>query len=170
MTYQEGVRLIIELNAKVFGQAPFTSTYEYKQFNLMYPGKKRIGDYLLNHNGKHPRHEDIVNLIYDLTNEDNFEDLVRALEDVHANGDSATTSFFTEEVKSLIFLVTLQEEVNYPPPANGRNLPFWRFYEAALAKVGDVDLVEVVARTNNHGKVAPKPYANVGRIKPGYYS
>ncbi len=147
-----------------------SNTHVYNGFELKYPGYKGGLDFALFHNGTTPKHEDIVRLIYDLTTEDNFEEVVRALEDIHANGDSAKTTFFSEEIKCLIFLVTLQEEVNYPPPAKGKNLPFWRFYEAALAKVGEVHLDEVVSRTNNHGKAAPRPYPNVELAKPGYYN
>jgi hypothetical protein len=149
--------------------AQHSNTHSYHGFELKYPGYKGRLDYALFHDGRRPKHEDIVRLIHDLTNEDNFDEVVHALEDIHANGDSATTSFFTDEIKRLIFLVTLQEEVNYPPPANGKNLPFWRFYEAALAKVGYVDLADVVSRTNNHGKGAPRPYPTVGRTRPRYY-
>lgn len=146
-----------------------SNIHTYHGFELKHPGYKGGLDYALFHNGTTPKHEDIVRLIYDLTNDENFEKVVQALEDIHANGDSAATSFFTDEIKRLIFLVTLQEEVNYPPPANGKNLPFWRFYEGALAKVGEVAIAEVVSRTNNHGRSAPRPYPDVRRTKPGYY-
>jgi len=169
MTYEQGIELLNQLKANAASSVRHANTYAYSGFELKYPGYKGGLDYALWHNGVRPKHEDVVKKIYDLTSEENFDEVVSALEDIHANGDSATTSFFSDEMKSLIFLVTLQEEVNYPPPANGKNLPFWRFYEAALAKVGEVTIEEVVERTNNHGKSAPRPYPNIGRVKPAHY-
>ena len=109
MTYEEGIELLKQLNANAESRAQHSNSYSYNGFDLKFPGYKGGLDYALWHNGERPKHEDVVKKIYAITSEENFEQVVLALEDIHANGDSATTSFFTEEIKSLIFLVTLQE-------------------------------------------------------------
>ncbi len=170
MTYPEGLQLLWRLLSEAPSLERHSNSHVHRGFEIKYPGRKGLGDYALFHNNHCPTHEEIVREIYQLTTAENFEDLVRALEDIHANGDSADTTFFSDSFKTLLFLITLQEECNYPPPSNGRNLPFWRFYEAALAKLGVIDLRDVVTRTNNHGKHAPKPYLKIGaNRRPAFY-
>lgn len=169
MTYEEGVILLKKLHSEAPNAALHSRSYSHNGFEIRYPGRKRLGDYALIHEGGCPTHEDIVRWIYAKTTEENFEDLVRALEDLHANGDSATTTFFSERLKTFLFLITLQEESNYPPPANGRNLTYWRFYEAALAKLGFTGIEEVVLRTNNHQKGVPPLYEATKHYKPAFY-
>ena len=161
--------MLKQLKANASNQAQHSKVHSYNGFELKYPGYKGGLDYALWHNGDRPKHEDVVRQIFALTSQENFKDVVAALEDIHTNGDSATTSFFTDEVKSLIFLVTLQEEVNYPPPAKGKTLPFCRFYEGALAKLGLIGLDVVVERTNNHGKAAPIAIEVNSHDRPAFY-
>lgn len=169
MTYEEGLKLLEQLHSEEPSAPLHSKSFFYKGFEIRYPGRKKLGDYALVYNGRCPTHEDCARWLFRITSEENFEELVRALEDIHANGDSASNTFFPESVKTFIFLITLQEESNYPSPANGRTLTFWRFYEAALAKLGFTSIEDVVDRTNNHRSGVPALFEGIKHYKPAYY-
>lgn len=154
MNYEQGTLHMKNLAAQLKeGQKSF---FIVGNLRIDYPGYKTVGDYRLSSNGKAPKHTDIVQFIYDHTNENNYNEIIEALSDIYSNGLLSTNPFFSKELKETIFWITLQEEINYPQPQySGRKLPYQRFYEGALAKLKLVDLELVITRTNNHGKSRP---------------
>ena len=121
-----------------------------------YPGYKQKGDYRLSRNGIAPTHVNIVNGIYNMVTLNNFSDIKDSLGDLYINGLNSTNTFFSIEQKELIYWITLQEEINYPQPRYaGRKLPYQRFFEGALAKLGYLTINDVHSRTNNHGGRRP---------------
>lgn len=169
MNYQEGVEfmkgksLLLESNQ--------IDSFTVGNLTITYPGKKMAGDYRLTINGKAPTHTNVVNIIYRHTTVANFNDVVDSLDDLYTNGMKAKSTFFSKTFKELIYWITLQEEINYPPPKLGRKLPFQRFYEGALAKVSKrVELKSVLERTNNHGLSVPRKYPTDAYRKPSFYS
>jgi hypothetical protein len=156
MNYPEGVRKMKKLadDLKLKGQQ--SASFTFGSLLITYPGFKEHGDYKLTENGTAPKHTDIVNEIHLQTTTENFTAIVRYLDDVYHNGLNAATTIFPPAFTEKLFWITLQEEINYPQPLKaGRKLPFQRFYEAALAKLGFITLEEVISRTNNHGKGKP---------------
>ncbi len=126
-------------------------------FVIHYPGYKGNGDYKLTVNGQPPKHTDIVNTIVKLGRQVTLAQMTSFLDDVYANGLNAT-QVITGLSKELLYWITLQEEINYPPPKSGRKMPFQRFFEAALVvhhPSPTITNAQVIARTNNHGGTRP---------------
>lgn len=170
MDYAAGAAYMRELvNALKAAGKPYGS-FRVGTLTISYPGYKQPGDYRLSENGTAPKHTDIVAAINNFTNPANFNAVVSFLDDVYKNGLDATSAVFSKAFKEKIYWITLQEEINYPQPKYaGRKLPFQRFYEAALVKVGIGTLQQVIVRTNNHGTVRPALF-NVGNnMKPSFY-
>ncbi len=69
------------------------------------------------------------------------------------------TTVTLEQLKHIIYWVTLQKEINYPrPKCQGIILPFSRYIEAILSANHPeiITLEQVISRTNNHnGRVPP---------------
>jgi hypothetical protein len=84
---------------------------------------------------------------------------------------ASVTEIFTQSQKELIYWITLQEEINYPQPEYaGRKLPYQRYYEAILAKLGKCRFEDVIRRTNNHGTGKPKLFTNITNVRiPLFY-
>ncbi|WP_222982523.1 hypothetical protein [Flagellimonas meishanensis] len=169
MNYQEGIEFMKGKASKL--EPNESDSFNVGNLTINYPGKKSIGDYRLTINGKAPTHTDVVYKIYNGTTTKNFNKVVHSLEDVYKNGLNATTKFFSKSFIELIYWITLQEEINYPPPKLGRKLPFQRFYEGALAKVSSkCELNDVLAKTNNHGLGVPTLYSTDSFSRPSFYA
>ncbi|ASI81959.1 hypothetical protein CN300_00430 [Bacillus thuringiensis] len=114
---------------------------------LYYPGyKNAVGDYKLTFLGKELKHSHICNDIFNYcsfqTNFPRYMALI--LKAIYENGISAMSpvpgfniilqnkSYDFEEFKTLIYWITLQEEINYPIKNNAMSvkLPFSRYYES----------------------------------------
>ena len=151
--------------------APLGGSFSVGSLVITYPGFKGHGDYKLTENGVAPRHTDIVHIISQLTNVDNFDAVVEFLNAVYTNGlDATNTPLFNQAFKEKIFWITLQEEINYPQPRfKGRRLTFQRFFEASLTHTNIISIEDVLKRTNNHGKTAPTLLDNVPTIPSFYY-
>lgn len=170
MNYAEGIRKMKKLAEELKLSGESTASFRYGNLLIAYPGYKKHGDYKLTENGIAPKHTDVVKEIFEHTAVDNFDTIVRFLDDVYHNGMRAQTVIFSEAFKEKLFWITLQEEINYPQPAKaGRKLPFQRFYEAALAKLGAAELSEVLERTNNHGKAKPELFMVKQFRRPSFY-
>lgn len=170
MTYPQGVKHMTDLcNALEKNKK---SHFTVGRLRIDYPGYKKKGDYRLSINGKAPTHINIVNGIYNMVTPQNFNDLKVALEDLYTNGLTSSNTFFTQAQKELIYWITLQEEINYPQPRYaGRKLPYQRFFEGALAKIGHLTLNNVHTRTNNHGGRRPVLFDcnSVNIVAPTFY-
>lgn len=168
MNYTEGCTHMITL-CKVLA-INTSSSFIVGKLRIDYPGYKKLGDYRLSFNGIAPKHTDVVDLIYNMTLNNNFNDLVNALDDLYNNGLHSSNVIFSQNQKELIFWITLQEEINYPQPRySGRKLPYQRYYEAMLAKMGVISLSDVKNRTNNHGRIRPVLYSNFTFKLPSFY-
>jgi len=171
MDYEEGVAYMIGLCEEQQEKGLGPQSFSVGKLLIEYPGKKRIGDYRITRNGKVLTHAEIAHHIYKKTTSEKAPDVVYALDDLYVAGLKSTDSLFSLEFKELLFWITLQEEINYPQHESysGRKLPFQRFYEAVLARLGHVDIEEVVRRTNNHNMIRP-PLLIIERMEhPSFY-
>lgn len=170
MNFTEGVAKMKMLADKLKAGNKSTESFQTGTLTVIYPGYKKYGDYRLTENGVAPKHADIVMEIYNQATPDNIDEIGIFLDDVYAKGLYATASIFSETFKEKIFWITLQEEINYPPPQfAGRKLSFQRFYEAALAKTGITDLPTILGRTNNHGLKRPVLFKIEKHRTPSFY-
>ena len=156
MNYPEGFRYMKKLVSEL--EQNEKASFSVGQLVIHYPGYKNIGDYKLTLNGIAPKHSDIVEEIFEITNSKNIEKIILALEAIYNHGLEIPPEIFSKTFVEKIYWITLQEEINYPPPKyKGRKLAFQRFYEGALAKVDkNLDIDTVKNRTNNHGGNIPK--------------
>jgi hypothetical protein len=170
MNYPEGVQHMKDLSAKL-GQG-LKSSFTVGDLVINYPGYKEKGDYQLTINGKAPNHTDIVRELYNATNLQNLNGVIAFLDDIYKNGLNATSTMFSRAFIQKIYWITLQEEINYPQPIyKGRKLPFQRFYEGALAKVNpELDLTNVLKRTNNHSSGVPELINIQNHLIPSFYN
>lgn len=130
---------------------------------INYPGKKNNGDYQLSlQDNTVPTHADISLKLHELitSGAHTFSDLENFLIDIYENGTATPySSNSLEDLKHLIFWITLQEDINYPRSEGfaGINLPYCRFYEAIYSTQPNSNLTiqTVQNRCNNHG--CPKP-------------
>ncbi|WP_369622691.1 hypothetical protein [Bacillus cereus] len=117
---------------------------------LYYPGyKKAVGDYKLTFFGKELKHSHICKDIFNYCSfQTNFpEYMALVLKEIYENGINALSpvqgfniliqnkGYDFEEFKTLIYWITLQEEINYPLSNNALSvkLPFSRYYESIYA-------------------------------------
>lgn len=170
MTYPEGVRKMKKLAEELKQKGELTGSFVFGSLLITYPGYKEQGDYKLTENGTAPKHTDIIQEIFNQTTAENMDSIIRYLDDVYHNGLNARPSVFSQSFTEKLFWITLQEEINYPQPLkSGRRLPFQRFYEAALCKMGLIQMEALIARTNNHGKQKP-PLLDVKQYRrPSFY-
>ena len=71
MNYQDGVTHMVNLV-----ETKNSGSFNVGELLISYPGKKEKGDYKLTIGGYAPTHADIVNEIYQHTNNENFDDVV----------------------------------------------------------------------------------------------
>jgi hypothetical protein len=170
MTYPEGVRKMKKLVDELKQKGELSASFTFGNLLITYPGFKQHGDYKLTENGTAPKHTDVVMEIHAQTTAENFITVVRYLDDVYHNGLNAASTVFPPSFTEKLFWITLQEEINYPQPLKaGRKLPFQRFYEAALAKLGIIQLDKVLYRTNNHGRQKPVLLDVKQQRRPSFY-
>lgn len=158
--YEQGVAYMQTLVMNATNRNQYSNSFNTNtNLIIQYPGYKKSGDYrLLTHlNTQPPTHADIVQIIFDMTNNENYLSMIQDLEKIYSAGLNAHTDTIPNDIKDLIFWITLQEEINYPPPQMGRKLPFQRYFEAALAKRYPeiIEIQNVINRTNNHGRSIP---------------
>jgi hypothetical protein len=170
MTYEQGVQQMKRLTDELKEKGESGGSFSVGELVIDYPGYKQHGDYKLSVNNEAPKHTSIVKEIFEHTNSENFQAVSHFLEDVYENGLNATTTVFSETFKEKIYWITLQEEINYPQPGrSGRRLPFQRYYEAALAKIGQADIEKVLYRTNHKGKGRPPLFEIKNTKIPTFY-
>ena len=125
---------------------------------LDYPGTKCSGDYCLKFNEKAFEHREmctfIVENIYKAANpKAKYDYWMELLSDVYENGTSKCTTLHNEDFlnKSLVFWITLQEQINYPNKM-GRLHPFCRYAEAiGSTQTNAYSLNDLYPRINNTG-------------------
>lgn len=148
----------------------YTQTYlplpSLNTLEIKYPGRKNGGlDYRLSLNNFSVRHTDLVRIIYNLSNSGFQREALDFLVDINRNGLHANHNLplprvnienlqlNPEQLKTLIFWVTLQENFNYPAPKLGIRMPFYRYIEAIIAQVQPdlLSLDNVLYRTDYRG-------------------
>ncbi|MGK9185337.1 hypothetical protein KXS12_24265 [Priestia filamentosa] len=132
---------------------------------LHYPGYLKPGDYKLEFNGKSIKHEDIVLVIYQLTQSGYGQFITCFLVDLYRKGLNANSSFnffinvngqslSLTKFKYLVYWLILQEDINFPRPNNiGIRMPLIRYIEGAIAAEHPnlLPLSTVIKRTSKHG-------------------
>jgi len=171
MDYEEGVAYMIGCCERLREEGVTRQSLRMGRLVIEYPGRKRPGDYRMTWAGRVLNHDEIVHHLHDHTTPENAREMIAALDDLYREGLKGTHPFFIEELKELLFWITLQEEINYPQQERyaGRKLSYQRFYEAVLAKLGHLDIDEVVERTNNDYGPRPPLLAIDGIEHPSFY-
>lgn len=170
--YDEGLEYMQKLCAQAENKGIYSNSFTTGDFTIEYPGRKLGGDYRMLHKSKLYTHADVVNAVHKHTTAENHEQVITALDSIYQNGLRCEMDYFKPATKTLLYWITLQEEINYPRKNNkaGIKLPFQRFYEAVLAKLKYVDLQTVINRTNNHGKAIPELFHIKHVKKPSFYT
>lgn len=170
--YKEGVEYMQELCNEAPNKKPYSNSFKIGDITIEYPGRKQNGDYRMLHKGNLYTHVNVVNAVYKHVTPENHHEVIEALDSIYQHGLKCDFKHFSPEIKTLFYWITLQEEINYPRKNNkaGIKLPFQRFYEAILAKLGNIKLNDVIKRTNNHGVAIPELYKIQDIKKPSFYS
>ena len=157
LNYEQGIKLMKSLSDK-------KGTFEpHPGIIINYPGKKSSGDYRLSlRDNTAPKHAQISLRLHELitSGAHTFDELNNFLIDVYNNGTMTHyESESLEDLKHLIFWITLQEEINFPKSKGyaSINFPYCRYYEAIYSTQSPFDLTiqAVQERCENHG--GPKP-------------
>lgn len=147
-------------------------SFLYGEFTVSYPGYKEDGDYRLSYTKDNtaPKHTDVIDLIENICNHENRETIVDDLEKIYTHGLRADTTIIDGNLKTKIYWISLQEDINYPRPRyQGIRLPLQRFFEATLLCLDMINKDDPYTRTNNHGKNTP-PLLNLGKLRvPTFY-
>lgn len=177
MNYDEGINYM--KNKCNLGAGTFIPEKTYSNLTITYPGYKGNGDYRVKiaHNSNPPTHFDVCEYLYNKVADRtvDYDEMVSLLEDIYVNGTNINFENYTidEIIKltTLIFWMTLQDEINYPQPrCQGRRMPFSRYFEAihcAAFEDCSYTLSDVMIRCNNKGRGTPSPYPI--KDKPSFY-
>jgi len=137
---------------------------------LYYPGyKEKVGDYKLIFYGEELKHSDVCQAIYDycVRGCEYSKYMATVLKEIYENGLQADLRddfrisilekyYNFEQFKTLLYWLTLQEEINYPLSMGYMSvkLPFSRYYEAIYsAYTSSVSIAEIIKRADSK-----KPY------------
>jgi len=154
-----------------------------KKIAIRFPGYKTKRDksdycvYLVDVNGEHPvSHVEIMRDLYAKTNVQNYELLIRYIEDVAVYGKEInipyslyqmdTGGFTFEELTLLMFYIAIQEDINYPMPRfMGRTMCYFRYLEAIYCKVNNNHSLEdaIKKAIKRYGPPAPN-WNDVGNL------
>lgn len=175
-------RTIIELtpdkdNVKIYYQE-LEVLSNYKRIAIRYPGYKTKRDksdycvYLVDEYGEHPvSHVEIMRDLYEKTNMHNYESMKKYIESVAVYGkeieipeclhEMHTKGFTFEELTSLMFYISIQEDINYPMPQYmGRTMCYFRYLEAIYCKVYHRHSLEEAIEKATRRKGPPAPNWN----------
>lgn len=169
MNFKEGIKHIKDLVDEL--EDGEKSSFEFGELTIDYPGRKDKADYRVSINGVAPTHEDMMRELHALTTQENYKAIIEFLDDVYTNGLDATSTALPKKYVEKLYWLTLQEDINYPPPSMGRKLPFQRYYEGVISKLPNGLNVDMVARrTNNHGMGRPPLYPIESYPLPSFYN
>ena len=168
MTYDEGIKYMERLSLGVTTLHSKTIKTDYDCLYIKYPGYKESGDYQVNYNNHPPTHQEVCMMLYNLVrNSKNiYSQLFDLLSDLYRNGTNILGKYSLGNIDAdflitLIFWMTLQDEINFPQPRfQGRRMPFSRYFEAIYCAAFDdapYTIENVMQRCNNRGTV-PQPY------------
>ncbi len=174
MDYNQGIQHMQTLASS--GQSGcFTPDDTFPLLKIHYPGYKKFGDYRMEVGGRAIPHTEICELLYN-DSKGLYSEYVKFLEDIYINGTSINLSQHcsvknANKVATLIFWVSLQDEINYPQPRyQGHRMPFSRYFEAVYASnYRGLTIDEVMDRCLNHGKATPVPLKIPSSLRPSFY-
>lgn len=176
MNYDEGKNYM--KNKCNLGADTFIPESTYSSLTITYPGYKGNGDYRVKivPNSNPPTHFDVCEYLHNkiAVGTVGYDEMLSLLEDIYVNGTNIDfKNHNINEIKkltTLIFWMTLQDEINYPQPHyQGRRMPFSRYFEAIYCAAFEdctYTLSDVMRRCNNRGMV-PAPYQT--KDKPSFY-
>ena len=176
MNYSQGITYMKNLCQT--GSGTFSPESTYPELIVTYPGYKQNGDYRVNITtlGTAPTHFDVCQHIYNgiQNGKYNYNLIVQLLEDIYACGTDIDYSNYPlnciEKLTTLIYWMTLQDEINYPQPRfQGRKMPFSRYFEAAYCAFSPTctyNINTVGIRCSNR-RTRPQPYNISGA--PSFY-
>lgn len=163
---KDAKQMLMEKADELSGSEPFESQTIIicQEILLKYPGRLKHGDYVLRFNGEKYSHESLCRkMIKDINAapfpKKQYRKWMDLLEDVYENGttnisDSDYSEFLN---KSLVFWITLQEEINYPK-GMGRKHPFCRYAEAiGSTQTSAYTFDDILPRIYNQG-VNPRKF------------
>ncbi len=178
MTYDEGTEYMQSLYSDNLARYSKTIETDYTCLTIKYPGYRGEGDYQVNYNDNPPTHQEICKYLYGLVNNstESYSDIFNLLSDLYDNGTDILGQYLlihtdADFLITLLFWMTLQDEINFPQPRfQGRCMPFSRYFEAIYcAEFEDCTytLNDVLRRCNNKGMGTPLPYPI--KNKPSFY-
>lgn len=178
MIYSEGIEYMLSLCSDNLPRYSKTIETNYADLIIKYPGYRGKGDYQVNYNDNPPSHQDICKYLYDLVKDstESYSDIYNLLSDLYDNGTDVLGQYLlmntdADFLITLLFWMTLQDEINFPQPRyQGRRMPFSRYFEAIYcAKFENCSytLNDVMRRCNNKGIGIPSPYPI--KDKPFFY-
>lgn len=178
MTYSEGTKYMLSLYTDDMPQHSRTIETDYDCLTIKYPGYRGKGDYQVNYDNNPPSHQDICKYLYDLVKDstESYRDIFMLLSDLYDNGTDILGQYLlmntdADFLITLLFWMTLQDEINFPQPrCQGRRMPFSRYFEAihcAAFEDCSYTLSDVMRRCNNKGRGTPSPYPI--KDKPSFY-
>lgn len=149
-----------------------------KNHNIVieFPGKFNPGDYVMKV-CEVPAHTKLWDVVFN-NSKGKYNIFVSFLDDIYQHGTDIDLTKYTaidkaEYLMQWIFWETLQEDINFPPPCQGRKLTFCRLYEAVCVSQGQISsikLQEIRNRCNNHNSGIPKLYPiPANYLRPSFY-
>lgn len=146
-----------------------------KKIAIRYPGYKTKKDrsdycvYLVDGGREYPiSHVDIMYDLYEKTTYKNYELMKQFIEDVAIYGkdiqipeclyETEINGFTIEELSTLMFYISIQEDINYPMPRYmGRTMCYFRYLEAVYCKVYNQHTLEeaIEKAARRYGPPAP---------------
>ena len=163
MNYIEGINYMKNLCKN--GKGVLSPEDSYPELKIHYPGYKKHGDYRMEIEGNNyvPKHTDVCICLYNMLkkNQCDFVELKKLLIDIYENGTNVCAENYkipkVKKIVSIIYWITLQDEINYPQPKyKGRRMPFSRYFEAILCTQKEYEyftLENVLERCNNRGTI-----------------
>lgn len=178
MTYPEGIALMTGLYSKTLQQHSRIKDTGYDSLHIKYPGYRGPGDYQVNLRGKAPTHQEICRYLHNIVKNktEKYTEIRMLLEDVYRNGTTVLDRHTLRKTDAnflitLIFWMTLQDEINYPQPKGyqGARMPFCRYFEAIYCAEYNAhfSIDDVCQRCDNRG-YRPSLYTGLADV-PQFY-
>lgn len=157
----------------------------YKKLAIRFPGYKTTKTkcdycvYLVEGNVEKPvSHVEIMQDIYNKTDEENCSHLKKYVEDVARIGKDVkkenydnidfNSGFTFEELTGLMFYIAIQEDINYPGERyQGRKMCFYRYLEAIYCKNERTHTFDEASQRAKAKGFPPQKWTDVGNL---YYN
>ncbi len=149
LSYAEGRQLMIEVYnyCKRIGPCSFEVS---DSITITSPGKKAVGDYRVEVNGRAYTHKEMCQRLYSYVVNGSMspQKVKEYLEEIYENGiiQSRSDEPLVNELKKQVFWISLQEDINYPMKRGrlGRKHPLFRYAEALILAQRSAGLGEAI--------------------------